>query len=168
MTLQLEECYITRLFGVVEDVLVKVCHFTFLVDFVIIDIEEDADIPLILGRPFMLTAKCVVDMGNGNLEMSVDNQKVTFKLFETIKHPNDNKPCFKVEAIEQEVDLAVQHLTTHSSLEKTLINAVECLTNEEEKDLEASLGAIEEDPYRGRCCRRFEERQPCRKIQRWS
>ena len=31
------------------------------------NIEEDADIPLILGRPFMLTAKCVVDMGNGNM-----------------------------------------------------------------------------------------------------
>ena len=48
------------------------------------DIEKDADIPLILGRPFMLTAKCVVDMGNGNLEISVDDQKVTFNLFDTI------------------------------------------------------------------------------------
>ena len=37
------------------------------------DIEEDAEIPLIMGQPFMLTAKCVVDMGNGNLEMSVED-----------------------------------------------------------------------------------------------
>jgi len=44
-------------------------------------IEEDTKIPLILGRPFVLTANCVVDMGNGNLEMSVDNKKVTFNLF---------------------------------------------------------------------------------------
>ena len=64
--------------------LVKVHQFTFPIDFVIMDIEEDAYIPLILGRPFMLTAKCVVDMGNGNLEMSVDDQKVTFNLFDTI------------------------------------------------------------------------------------
>ncbi|XP_006573951.1 uncharacterized protein LOC114406560 [Glycine soja] len=60
MTLQLADHSITRPYGVVEDVLVKVHHFTFLVDFFIMDIEEDTEIPLILGRPFMLTAKCVV------------------------------------------------------------------------------------------------------------
>ena len=54
------------------------------------DIEEDLDIPLILGHPFMLTAKCVVDMGNGNLEISVEDQKVTFNLFEAIKFPSDS------------------------------------------------------------------------------
>ena len=74
----------------VKDVLVKVCHFTFSVDFVIMDIEEDEEIPLILGRPFMMTTKCMVDIGNGNLELSVDDQKVTFNLFEAIKHPNNN------------------------------------------------------------------------------
>jgi len=79
-------------------------------DFVIIDIEEDFDIPLILGHPYMLTTKCVVDLGNGNLEMSVEDQKAILNLFEAIKHPNDNKTCFKVEAIEQEADLAERHL----------------------------------------------------------
>ena len=63
------------------------------------DIEEDYDIPLILDRPFMLIAKYVVDMGNSNLEMSVEDQKATFNLFEAIKHPSDNKTYFKVEAI---------------------------------------------------------------------
>ena len=53
--------------------LVKVCQFTFPTDFVIMDIEEDAEIPLILGRPFILIANYVVDMGKGNLEMSVDD-----------------------------------------------------------------------------------------------
>ena len=119
--------------------LVKVRQFTFPVDFVIMDIEEDADIPLILGRPFMLTAKCVVDMGNGNLEMSVDDQKVTFNLFNAIKHLNDHKACFKVEAVEQEVAMVVQSMTSHSPLEKALINVVDCLTKEEEKDLRNCL-----------------------------
>ena len=108
--LQLVDLSISRPYGVVEDVLIMVCQFTFPVDFVIMDIEEDYNIPLILGRPFMLTAKCVVDMGNDNLEMSVEDQKATFNLFEAIKHPSDNKTCFKVEAIEQEVDLATWNL----------------------------------------------------------
>ena len=64
MTLQLADHSITMPYDVVEDVLVKVHHFTFPANFVIMDIEEDVEIPLILGRPFMLTAK-VVDMGKG-------------------------------------------------------------------------------------------------------
>jgi len=110
MTIQLANHSIIRPYGVVKDVLVKVCQFTFLVDFVIIDIEEDFDIPLVLGRPFMLTAKCVVDMGNGNLEMIVEDQKAIFNLFDAIKHSSDSKTSFKVKAIEQEADYAKQHL----------------------------------------------------------
>jgi len=48
---------------VVEDVLVRVKHLIFPADFVVIDIDEDADIPVSLGRPFMSTASCVVDKG---------------------------------------------------------------------------------------------------------
>ena len=84
MTLQLADRSITRPYGMVEDVLVKVRQFTFPADFVIKDIEEDAEIPLIMGPPFMLTANCVVDIGKGNLEISVDDQKVMFNLFEAI------------------------------------------------------------------------------------
>ena len=83
----------------VEDVLVKVRQFTFPADFVIMVIEEDAEIPLILGCPFMLTANYVMDMGKGNLEMSVDDQKVTFNLFEAMKCPSDHKASFKVEKV---------------------------------------------------------------------
>ena len=37
--------------------------FTFPVDFVIMDIEEDAHVPLILGRPFLNTARpsCITE-----------------------------------------------------------------------------------------------------------
>ena len=109
----------------------------------IMDIEEDEEIPLILGRPFMLAVKCVVDIGNKNLELSMDDQKVTLNLFEAIKHPNNNKPCFKVELVEQEAEHTMQHVTTHSLMEKALINAIDCLTNEEEKNLEACLEDLE-------------------------
>ena len=53
----------------------------------------------------MLAAKCVVDMGNGNLEISVEDQKATFNLFEAIEHPSDSKTFFKVEEIEQKTNL---------------------------------------------------------------
>ena len=52
MTLQLADCSITRPYGVIEDVLVKFKHLIFPVDFIVIDIEEGADILLILGSLF--------------------------------------------------------------------------------------------------------------------
>jgi len=41
--------------GTVEDVLVKVDKFIFLADFIILDMEEDGDVPIILGCPFLAT-----------------------------------------------------------------------------------------------------------------
>ncbi|XP_014620185.1 uncharacterized protein LOC114378785 [Glycine soja] len=121
--------------GVVDDVLVKLRHFTFPVDFVIMDIEEDTDIPLILGRPFMLTANCVVDMGNGNLELSIDNQKITFDLFKAMKYPQEGWKCFRMEEIDKE-DVSILE-TPPSSLEKAMVYALDCLTSEEEEDPKA-------------------------------
>ena len=60
---------------------VRVKHLIFPVDFVVMDIEEDADIPLILGRPFMSIASCVVDMGKKKLEMGIEDQQINFDLF---------------------------------------------------------------------------------------
>ena len=57
------------------------------------DIEEDSEIPLILGRPFMLTASCVVDMGKKKLELGIDNQKISFDLFDEEKHLSDQNLC---------------------------------------------------------------------------
>jgi len=106
-------------------------------------IEEDTEIPLIIGRPFMLIANCVVHMGNENLEMSVDDQKVTLNLFEAIKYPEEDRRCFKVEEVNKE-DVSALSIT-QISLEKALINAVDCLTNEEEKDLRACLEDIDRE-----------------------
>ncbi|GJT35168.1 reverse transcriptase domain-containing protein [Tanacetum coccineum] len=41
--------------GIAEDMLIEVGKFTFLVDFVILEMEEDSKVPLILGRPFLHT-----------------------------------------------------------------------------------------------------------------
>ncbi|XP_047173006.1 uncharacterized protein LOC124840911 [Vigna umbellata] len=56
MALQLADMSLKYPYGVVEDVLVKVDKFVFLVDFVIMEMEENGDVPLILGRPFIKTA----------------------------------------------------------------------------------------------------------------
>jgi len=80
MTLELADRSVTRPYGVIKDVLVQVKHLIFPVDFIVMDIEEDVDIPVILGRSFMSIASCVVDIGKKKLEMSLENQQITFDL----------------------------------------------------------------------------------------
>lgn len=56
MTLHLVNKFITKPSGIAEDVLVKVDKFLFPIDFIMMDIKEYGDMPLILGRLFMKTA----------------------------------------------------------------------------------------------------------------
>ena len=105
MTLQLADRSITRPYEVIEDVLVRVKHFTFPVDFVVMYIEEDTEIPLILGRPFMLTTNYVVYMGKRKLEMGINDQKISFDLFDEEKHLPDQNVCSKVNELKNEMVL---------------------------------------------------------------
>lgn len=45
----------------------KVDKFIFPADFIILDIEEDRDIPLILGRPFLGIGRALIDVQQGEL-----------------------------------------------------------------------------------------------------
>lgn len=96
MALQLANRSIKRPCDIVEDVLVKVQYFTFSMDFVVMDIKEDPEVSLILGQPFMLTARCAIDTGNENLELSMEDQKMTFNIFEAMKHPSYYNAYFRV------------------------------------------------------------------------
>ncbi|XP_027362526.1 uncharacterized protein LOC113870125 [Abrus precatorius] len=67
MSIQLADRSIKYPRGIIEDVLVKVDKFIFPVDFVILDMDEDTDVPLILGRPFLATAGAIIDVRDGKL-----------------------------------------------------------------------------------------------------
>ena len=69
MTLQLAVRPIKYPYRVVEDILVKLDKFYFPNDFIIIDIKEDVEIPLILGCSFMKTTKIMIDVDKGKLKV---------------------------------------------------------------------------------------------------
>ena len=46
---------LTYPWGILEDVLVKVDKFIFSVDFVVLEMEEDREVPIVLERPFLVT-----------------------------------------------------------------------------------------------------------------
>ena len=89
MSLQLVDPSITYPRGIVEDVLVKVDKLIFPADFVILDFEEDKKIPIIFGRPFLATCQTLIDVQKGELTMRVQDQSVTFKVFNAMKFSTD-------------------------------------------------------------------------------
>ncbi|GJV19399.1 reverse transcriptase domain-containing protein [Tanacetum coccineum] len=62
MTLELANRVIFTPKGIARDVFVPVGKFTFLADFVIVDYKSDPRVPLILGRPFLRTARALIDV----------------------------------------------------------------------------------------------------------
>ena len=60
MTLQMADRTLAHPEGILEDVLIKEGKFVFPVDFVVINIEEDKKVPLLLGRPFLVTRAALI------------------------------------------------------------------------------------------------------------
>ena len=87
---------------VVEDVLVKVDKLILPADFIILDMDEDKDVPIILGRPFLATGRTVIDVQKGELTMKVQDQEVTFNVFKAMKFPSEEKEeeCFRIDVVD--------------------------------------------------------------------
>ena len=71
MTLQFADRSVKVPLGMAEDILVKVGSLIFPVDFVILDMKADPAMPILLGRPFLYTAKANFDMDGGNLTLRI-------------------------------------------------------------------------------------------------
>ena len=80
MTLQMADRSLAEPERVLEDVLIKVGKFIFPVDFVVIDIEEDKQVPLLLGRPFVATRAALIDIKKGELTLRVGDEAVHFNM----------------------------------------------------------------------------------------
>ncbi|XP_073137083.1 uncharacterized protein [Henckelia pumila] len=71
--------------GVIEDVLIKVGNLVFLADFYVLDMKNnDLNIPIFLGRPFLITSKSIIDVNNGTLTMEFYGEIVKFNIFDTL------------------------------------------------------------------------------------
>ncbi|KAA3488367.1 Retrovirus-related Pol polyprotein from transposon 17.6 [Gossypium australe] len=74
---------------IIEDVLTKVDKFIFPVDFVILDMDEDIEVPMILGRPLLATVRTVIDVGTGELMLRVGDEKITLQTHDFVRIPSE-------------------------------------------------------------------------------
>ena len=87
MTLQMADMTLAHPEGILEDVLIKVGKFVFPVDFVVINMEEDKQAPLLLGRPFLATRSALIDVKKRELTLRVGEEAVHFNLNHSLKQP---------------------------------------------------------------------------------
>ncbi|GJZ72305.1 reverse transcriptase domain-containing protein [Tanacetum coccineum] len=83
MILELADRTISTLTGIAEDVFMKVGTFFFPADFVVVDYVADPQVPLILGRPFLRTARTLIDVHGEQMTLRHDDQSMTFKFGDT-------------------------------------------------------------------------------------
>ncbi|KAA3483461.1 Transposon Ty3-I Gag-Pol polyprotein [Gossypium australe] len=88
MSIQLADKTIRIPRGIIEDVLVKIDKFVFPVDFVVLDMDEGNTIPLILGRPFLATARTKIDVDAGKLILCVGDKTVTLQALDSARTSN--------------------------------------------------------------------------------
>ena len=88
ITLQMADRSMTQPEGILEDVLVKVGKFVFPVDFVVMKMEEETQVPLFLGRPFLATGAALIDVQKGELTLRVGDEAVQFNINRSLEHPN--------------------------------------------------------------------------------
>ncbi|CAN6711727.1 unnamed protein product [Malus baccata var. baccata] len=112
--------------GVLEDVLVQVNHLIFPADFYVLEMEDSShapSLPILLGRPFMKTARTKIDVFMGTLTMEFDGDIIRFNLSETIKYPMEDHSCFAIDIVDS---LAQVHLDrmNDDALEIALVHGI--------------------------------------------
>ncbi|XP_038973113.1 uncharacterized protein LOC120105094 [Phoenix dactylifera] len=123
ISLQLADRSVKYPLGVLENVLIKVKKFIIPVDFIVLEMEEDTEIPIILGRPFLATAGAIIDIKNGRLTLKVGEEEVEFNLFEATKYPSFTDHVFRVDVVDESTREVFRAENTKEPLETCLVSA---------------------------------------------
>ena len=81
--------------GIIEDVLVRVDQFIYLVDFIVLETKqitnECKQILVILGRPFLVAANALINYRNEVMNLSFGNMILELNVFNMCKQPHDKE-----------------------------------------------------------------------------
>ncbi|GJS38745.1 reverse transcriptase domain-containing protein [Tanacetum coccineum] len=102
MSVRLADRSFQYLIRIAENMLVEVGKFTFLVDFVILEMEKDSKVPFILGQPFLHNADVVIRVKQKQLNLGVGTERMIFNIDSAMKHSylNDDT-CFSIDVIDE-------------------------------------------------------------------
>ncbi|CAN6562452.1 unnamed protein product [Malus baccata var. baccata] len=120
--------------GVLEDVLVQVDHLIFPADFYVLEMDESdhaPSLPILLGRPFMKTARTKIDVFNGTLSMEFDGEVVNFNLSDSIKYLSEDHSYLSIDIIDSLAQGYLEDLND-DAVEKVITRGMELKTQRAE------------------------------------
>ncbi|XP_042436877.1 uncharacterized protein LOC122022829 [Zingiber officinale] len=122
--------------GVIEDVLVKVKDLIFPADFYILDMEGNVSpgqAPLILGRPFLKTARTKIDVHAGTLTMEFGDTIVQFNILDAMKYPSEDHSLLSIDVFDE---LDFEMLGDAAAELTNIFKETSCAVDEISSDLE--------------------------------
>ncbi|XP_050896830.1 uncharacterized protein LOC127103625 [Lathyrus oleraceus] len=99
MSVQLTDRSVKFSLGMLENVPVRTDQLYIPTDFIIMDIKEDSNIPIILGRPFLATVGAIINVKKGKLTFEVGEKKVEFILTQFLKASTIDDTCCLLDVI---------------------------------------------------------------------
>jgi hypothetical protein len=142
ISLQMADQSVKLPIGVVEDMPVRIGRYFVPIDFVIVEMEEDTHSPLLLGRPFLNTAKAIIDVNGGMITFQIGVENITFHVNRTLKYPSHEKrSIFRVDMIEDVVQEGLNTTFTESPMDQDLEKSKPAPQEHENGHLEHSLRA---------------------------
>lgn len=95
--------------------------FIFLVDFVILHLDDMVEVPLILGRPFLATSQALIDVKDGRMVLRVEEEEIVFKIKDSMRHFMDfNDTCYFVDVVNDLITNYVQDTWMKDELSELL------------------------------------------------
>ncbi|GJR59745.1 putative ribonuclease H-like domain-containing protein [Tanacetum coccineum] len=89
------------------------------------------NIPIILGRPFLATARAMIDVFNKKITLRVGDDEVTFDIDQSIKRlPVEDDECYKIDDFDETIDLEAQELLEDNQMDSFLVNNLEKCVNQ--------------------------------------
>ncbi|XP_056851004.1 uncharacterized protein LOC130500251 [Raphanus sativus] len=138
--------------GILEDLPVMVGNCEIPTDFVVLEMDEEARDPLILGRPFLATAGAIVNVKEGKIDLHLGKGHVLhFDIKEMMKKPTVQNQAFYIEEMEALADELLEELGLEDSLQHALTIDKGVVENQESaaygRMLDARKGFVDKEQY---------------------
>ncbi|XP_057719589.1 uncharacterized protein LOC130934018 [Arachis stenosperma] len=94
---------------VIEYMIVSVGPFAFPTDFMVLDMEGHKSASLIVGRPFLVIGRTLIDIEKGEVTLRVNEKKFVLNVVKAMQHPDINEECMSIDLIDslvEEVNMA--------------------------------------------------------------
>ncbi|XP_057990621.1 uncharacterized protein LOC110671231 [Hevea brasiliensis] len=130
ISLQLVDRSVKYPIGILENILIKM--------------EEDVQIPIILGRLFLVTRGAIIDVKNGQLTLKVREEEVEFNLFQAIKKKLNMDECLRIDIINELVEEEFKKKYPEDPLEAYVVHSSNI--EDENKEIIACAQLLEASP----------------------